>query len=386
MPSPSPLHVILHIGTEKTGTKTLQRTLVDNRKALRAQGIRYLTTPGRVEARALAAAALCTDLADDYLNQLGVQGREARQAFRAEVRQETRKTLKALPSDVDRVVISSEHFHSRLVKPVQLTRLRRLLGPRAGSFRIVCYLRRQVDLLASYYSTELKSGGTRCLEEIARALGRPRSPYCNYAGLLERWSQEFGEDALAPGLFGQKEWHGGSLGEDFVRRSGLAEAAPELTLSPAPIRNPSLNPVGQALLLALNRRAKTISQGQAAEPEWQALRRTIAQVFAGPGQKLPREQAETYQKAFDESNRQVCRRWFPDRKQLFDPIPDDYGRPAENRKQLDALERALLSLVEDDDCRTPTAALDSCLRLLDEVGLTHASALLGEAAAQAPSS
>ena len=58
--------------------------------------------------------------------------------------------------------------------------LRDWLVPYAEKIQVVCYLRRQVDMVVSFYSTRLKNGGTDSLESIALSMLRPDRHYCNY--------------------------------------------------------------------------------------------------------------------------------------------------------------------------------------------------------------
>lgn len=361
--------IVLHIGTEKTGTKTLQHTLHQHHASLQAQGIYYLTTPGRIEARSLAAAVLCDDVPDDYLAEQGIHDAQARGVFHREVTRRVRDTLAGLPAAVHTVVISSEHFHSRLRRPVQLRRLREILDVGDPDFRVVAYLRRQVDLLASYYSTELKNGGTRSLQDAAKALCRPQNPYYHYADLLERWAEVFGPDAIRPACFAVQEWPGGELIQDFLVRSGLLDRVPGLALKLATAHNESLTPAGQALLLVLNRAIAEAGHKGAAARQWQPLRERLAGPLAGKGATLPREQAVAYQAGFDAGNLAVCRRWFGEREQLFEPLPIDYGRATAGTALLAALESPVRVWVAEARGREPQAMMGNGVNRLRDAAV-----------------
>lgn len=361
--------VVLHIGTEKTGTKTLQHTLHQHHANLQAQGIYYLTTPGRIEARSLAAAVLCDDVPDDYLAQQGIHDAQARVAFRRQVTRWVRDTLAGLPDNIHTIVISSEHFHSRLRRPVQLQRLREMLDVGSPDFRVVGYLRRQVDLLASYHSTELKNGGTRSLQEAAQALCRPQNPYYHYADLLERWAEAFGSDAISPACFTAREWHGGELVQDFLVRSGLTARVPGLALTPAPVHNESLMPAGQALLLVLNRTVAKADYEDAAARQWQPLRERLAGPLAGKGATLSREQAVAYQAPFEPDNLALCRRWFGERECLFEPLPVDYGRSAASSALLTALQPPVRAWVAEARGREPQAMMGNGVNRLRDAAV-----------------
>lgn len=358
---------VIHIGTEKTGTKTLQQTLLDNRFRLLDQGVHYLTSPGRVEARGFAAAATDADVQDDYLDALQVHGVEARQAFRESVGRDLQASLQALPAKVHTVVISSEHFHSRLRFDPRVARLHAMLSPFAESFQVVAYLRRQVDMLASFYSTELKNGGTRELETLARRECHPGNTYYHFEAMLARWAKVFGEPNVAVGLFDPAHWQNGRLVTDFLHRSGLSEAVSELPTST--VLNESVSPEGQALLLALNRYQAALPLDQRALAEWTAARDRISQACAGRGRALPVALATACQAAFEESNQALCRRWFPTRESLFAPVSVPGEPSAALGERLKRLEAALTAWVAESEAPSPAAFLQWGVQHLNQPAL-----------------
>ena len=66
------MRCILHIGTEKTGSTSLQTALSVNREHLSERGIFYSKAAGTLNSRALAAA-FCQYSSDDYLARLGLE-------------------------------------------------------------------------------------------------------------------------------------------------------------------------------------------------------------------------------------------------------------------------------------------------------------------------
>ena len=61
------MRCILHIGTEKTGTTSLQAALSSHRESLSKQGVLYARAPGQRNSRSLAAAFSTKRDEDDYL-------------------------------------------------------------------------------------------------------------------------------------------------------------------------------------------------------------------------------------------------------------------------------------------------------------------------------
>ncbi|WP_440998167.1 hypothetical protein [Arhodomonas sp. SL1] len=317
------MKAVLHIGTEKTGTTTLQKALLDNRKALREQGVLYLAGDGLANARDLAAAALDLEAPDEYLNRSGIRGRQARSAYRDAVCAHYTDALSAPPRGIHTVVISSEHFHSRLSATASVERLREWLAPYVDAFRVVCYLRRQVDMVTSHYSTVLKGGGQLGFEAYIRRMLRTSRYYCDYARMLENWAAVFGPAAMEVRRFDREALARGSVVDDFLTCLGLGPDA--LAVPPSDI-NESVNHVGQVLLRELNRNVDPAA-GAAAASNVQKVRTRIARAFAGKGEQLPPERARALQRRFDGINEAVRQRWCPDAERLFpDTYPEGDGR------------------------------------------------------------
>lgn len=350
--------IVVHIGTEKTGSTTLQHSLQHNHELLASRGIHYLATPGRVEARAFAAACLDDQAMDDYLRDQSIDTPEQRQVFRKKYRGELQAKLHGLPKHIEQVVISSEHFHSRLRRPAEVRRVKDWLSPFASSFRIVCYLRRQVDVAASYYSTVLKNGGTISLEESARRLCRPNNHYTHYQVVLDLWSSIFGNEAITLKRFDRDTLRGGSIVNDFWHLLGLDIDQLE-EFKPIAPHNESLTPVGQALLRQMNRRTDIANSGLVDEAEWRQARQRVIAAYAGSGEQLPPKLAMELQQRFDESNEAVRKKWFPEESTLFDRHFETSSRCALSAEQESALEGLFDTLLSARIATTPDVIPDS---------------------------
>ncbi|KAA1174688.1 hypothetical protein FWJ25_04670 [Marinobacter salinexigens] len=319
------LHFVVHIGTEKTGTTTLQAYLHAHQSRLRQRGICYYASPERIEGRGLAAAALGDQPPDDYLRHEGIHTPEERQAFRRRVVEHFQQSMESLEEHVHTVVISSEHFHSRLRQRDQVEWLKDLVAPWAADTKVVVYLRRQVDVLSSFYSTALRNGEVCNLQELALRVCRPSNHYYNYRTVLELWGEVFGQLSLTPRLFSANDLKDGDILADFldVLREGH-EALPEAP--DLPRQNESINPVGQGLMRGLNKVARELPADSEQE-ELQVLMRKVVSVFSGPGEALPVVEARKLQKEFQQCNAWIRQNWFNEKKPLFLPVTkDNYGR------------------------------------------------------------
>ena len=130
---------ILLIGTEKTGTTTLQHFLAANREVLRWRGFVYpsfcgpSTTPGSPPTRSTRGGAIRMREA------LGVRGPSGRGA---DARAAAAAAAAELAGDAT-AIFCSEHCHSRLKTPEEMATLRDFLGGFFDDIRVGVYLRRR---------------------------------------------------------------------------------------------------------------------------------------------------------------------------------------------------------------------------------------------------
>lgn len=309
-------HFILHIGTEKTGTSSLQYLLSVNNELLSAQGFYYFSSKGRQEARSLASYALEVGASDDFLKAEGIEEPEQFERFCVEVSNHFRMVMDSLPKNVHTVIISSEHFHSRLRSVNSINRLKQLLEDYAESYTVICYLRRQVDLAASYYSTGLKNGSVLSLREFVAKTCNPDNHYYNYLKLLGLWQKVFGEDTLVVRKFVAGMGSQESVVSDFLQQINFPTKIEEVNLR----RNTSLTPFGQRLLRGLNK--VLLQQELASDQKVQLknIKEKVVQAFGGKGETLGLEMAARIQASFDKSNEQVRQQFFPESAVLFEPL------------------------------------------------------------------
>lgn len=309
------LQAVIHIGAEKTGTTTLQEFLHLNRKALAAGGVLFPATPGLRQHALLMLA--CLD-----------PGRENRQtrthpgfaadpdAWRKGFAEAFHSELRAAPADTRQLLVSSELFHTQLLHPREVARLKALLDPFCDDYRIVFYMRRQDRLEVSRYSTNLRAGGTR-----ATALPRRVDQYLHYEKVLARWEPVFGAGSLVPRVFDPAEFRDGDLLADFVAAAGLP-IDPAACVRPDS-RNTALSARAQWLLRQFNLGADALPWDRLPDRARlaNALADELGRLCPGPPLLPTRSEAEAFQAHFHESNARLARRFFG-REALFD---DDFS-------------------------------------------------------------
>lgn len=206
---------LLHIGLEKTGSTSIQFALARSRERLAAAGRLYPRSAGRFSHVKLYCYASQGPL-DEIKGQLGLRGPEETAAFRAGLEQ-------ALLQEVERsgageLLLSNEHCSSRLLQAEELERLRALLGRLADEVRVLLYIRPQWDLLASHYSTYVKTGGTRPLDFPGE---KALAGQYDFRAVIERWQAVFGAEAVSVRRYAAEGAPGGDTLDDFAAVAGL---------------------------------------------------------------------------------------------------------------------------------------------------------------------
>lgn len=311
------MRCILHIGTEKTGTTTLQRFLHLNRQRLGRRGLLVPTAAGFENQSGLAVASYREDRRDDLTTQWQIGADRAIHRFRIDLRD--RLAAEVAAGGCQTLVCTSEHLQSRLTAAEEVASLRLFLeaiGARA--VEVVVYLRRPAEILNSLCSTLFSNG---------HHMPAPPGPdhhylhnLCDHRGTIERWSEAFGRDALRPRIYGPKTLVGGSILDDFAAATGIDTAG---LVRPASA-NRGLSAIAAEVLHRVNVQMATRSPAKPISPSRDIVAAVDAVYGQGPAYALPAEAWDRYDEAFAESDEWVRRAFFPERDSLW----EDAARPA----------------------------------------------------------
>ena len=182
------MKLILHIGTEKTGSTSLQRWLTANSEALRNQGIWYSSVLGRQDNRLIAVYARDSDKPDDGFAKSGIHSEKDHELFRRRLEKEfSNEVMSASSRKCRSFIISSEHLHSRITSSEMVGRVKCLVGIHFEEIEVICYLRPQAHLLQSRLSVGIRNftfgpHEFRTFEE---------EYYYNFNDLVDRWREHF---------------------------------------------------------------------------------------------------------------------------------------------------------------------------------------------------
>lgn len=294
----------IHIGVEKTGTTTIQRYLRENRFSILAQhGTLFPRSLGGNLSANLAAACQKSAFPDDLRKCRNLLTADAVTNYRTLLQEQFYKEL-SQTNNLQRIVISCEHFSSRLKQVEEVQTLRDFLQPFSDDIRIIVYLRRQDEFFISAYSTGVKSGRTAPFQF---PLSNNNSHVLYYSKLLERWTAVFGEKAIQVRLFERSRLKQADIIQDFCETLDLPANLPRSNEH----ENASFNTNMLVFLREFNHLVPRFLDNK-----YNKLRGNIIAALGEldlPGEKFKgNNDNERFYDLFKEDNNAVAKRWFKD--------------------------------------------------------------------------
>ena len=316
------MKVLLHIGSEKTGTTSIQHWAAANRAPLAARGILYPASPGerpnpRPEPNHVGLALAVSERArrPDLLGMLGLPDAAAAAALAP--RLERRLAEEIAASGCHTLLLSNEHLSSRLREEEEVAALRVLVERAAGGpaeWRVVLYHRRQDEMIQSIHAMRVLGGATAPF----RLAARPDDPRLDPRAILGHYARVFGEVAVAVRVFDRARLVGGDAVADLFSLLGVDPG--EAGFAQPPRANVSLGGAALELLRLLNAHVPTTRDG-ARNPARAALVAALRALPPEPRTVLaPRAALDAFLARHAEANAEIARRWLhrPDGA-LFDP-------------------------------------------------------------------
>jgi hypothetical protein len=324
------MKAIIHIGTQKTGTTTIQSFLNLNRSALSSQGIRFEPfMPRNIAQMELGLAAIVR--AGDILDvkgkryAIGVRGRESQAAFVDRLEARLRAGVADWPEHT--FLASSEQIHAWCYNPARITALHAFLRGIFDDVRYVVYYRSQEDFMLSTYSENIRRGEMLTLDEhIDDMIGK-----MNFNRRVQMWSDAVGRENLTVRLFDPALMPNRDLLDDFCAQTGVNRAP----LQTPPRKNESLSVEEIALYRDLNRRVPMMLRNGAANPLFFLLVRLMRRRLPQPGTRVRLSEAQRarIRARNAESNDLLRQRYFPELPTLFGPRQSpDSPPPAHTRR------------------------------------------------------
>ena len=205
---------ILHIGTAKTGTTTLQEWLYSNKSSLSEQKVYLSDICGKPDNKYLSYYFEPEN--DKSTCKLFDEGNDE-EDFNASFLDRLSSEIRNASTDHDVFVISSEHFHSRVTSPENIRSLKAYLNEQFDETQIICYFRNQYDMATSAYIAALRVGSSISLSEYYLRKATPDNYYYNFFDIAENWSGCFGKDNCIFKLYDKNYLTDGDIRKDFLR-------------------------------------------------------------------------------------------------------------------------------------------------------------------------
>lgn len=295
---------VLHIGTEKTGSTAIQHYLIENRHRLSRHGVLFPVAASATHTSQWEFVAVShhRPWIQDVGRELEITGPEGQAEFRTELEAKLDAEFKTKTADT--LLISSEHFQSRLSQENEIGALKKFLERWADSFKIIVYFRRQDELALSLLSTRIKSSAPIDVQNILRTMKKsPR--YYAYDDIFERWANTFGEESIIARIYDEARWPSGDLIADFCEAASI----PTFPHSNEKY-NLSLDRKGFHFIHALNTHYTNRTDG-IAQRERMKIVRLISERHAGKYYPISRSEAEGFYRAFEDTNRRLQELAFP---------------------------------------------------------------------------
>lgn len=336
------MDLYLHIGTEKTGTTSVQKFFRANRERLAAHGIVYPVAPGNQNHQGLAAAAQDPAKHGPLRRAMGIRAEDEAQNYRSEMMAKLAVEFRRRPYRL--AVMSGEHCSSRLMEDEELVWLKDQLSPFFENIHIVVYIRRQDDYLLSTYSTAIKSGATYPLRLPPDRMIRQRYDHWE---LLERWVRVFGRDRVICRKFERAALRNGDIVDDILEVIGIDPAGYE---RPEDV-NESLDAESLEFLRMFNKHVPRFVKRKV-NPARDNVVPLLSRASEGALLTLPEAELDRFIALFHDSNRKVALEYFGGvRTDSDDPL---FARRSDKRERT---RQAVL---------TPERAVELCAFLWQE--------------------
>jgi hypothetical protein len=219
-------------------------------------------------------------------------------------------------------IISCEHLHSRLLSPSEKLRIK-FFFEECGfdEIRIVVYIREQVSLANSLYSTAVCYGFTGT--DIPGPDDSHINCLCDHKKTIESWSSVFGLNNLIVRLYDPDRQISFSTVVDFL--SLFPDLNYKLFTSVTEF-NISLSCTGISIMRRINELEPRIKDG-VVNPVRKGIEHIIQKKYSGYKYRMPEKLAALYINTFANSNEWVRKNWYPERFSLFtsEKIDDNDG-------------------------------------------------------------
>tara|TARA_B100000900_G_scaffold126037_1_gene106385 strand:+ start:181 stop:1239 length:1059 start_codon:yes stop_codon:yes gene_type:complete len=188
--------LFLHIGLHKTGTSSIQESLIQNKANLAKEGILYINNL-KIFDNILNIDFFNIKFADKCITEL-------------------ENISKSKKNTIKKIIISNESFSGNPFNGYKkLKIIVKYLNEISKSFetKIILYLRRQDELIESLYIQSIKSGKTALFNDFIKTLKYDSFNWSNYINI---WMQYFSKNQLIVRMYDKEKFKDGNIVTDFA--------------------------------------------------------------------------------------------------------------------------------------------------------------------------
>ncbi len=190
------MKLFMHIGTEKTGTTSLQNWLNLNSKALELRGFFYSHVMGRPNNRKLSVACKDPEKWEDGFASYKINNTDDHNIFSAKLSRDfALEVAEAKEASMKNFIISNEHLQSRLNSQEMVNRVGSFVNPHFEEIEVILYLRPQIEFLLSRFSTNSRGGAVITDKSLQEDQDEH---YYDYLSLYRRWRSVFRNISVIP--------------------------------------------------------------------------------------------------------------------------------------------------------------------------------------------
>jgi hypothetical protein len=308
------MKIILHVGTEKTGSTSIQSTFQKSKSKLIEEGWLFPETKLAYSHINLTACALEGQPGHPIRQLLNIKDESAWLEFYDKTLDNLSKEIRKFSPDV--LLISDEHINVHLQTIKQLNKLKYIFEQFGTVSSVVVYLRRQDSFRLSLFSEAVKVGNLSNFDLDNPLPVFKTIPFrYDYLTILNNLSTVFGEDLLKPRIFEPSGFSENNIVNDFVKLCSVPLPFESLFERK---RNTSIDAQVIKTLAKVSSYLKSLDN-RIFEGAWQLILKICQENFKGPGPVLRQEWHELFMSQFYDHNMLVKEKYFQDlaRTELF---------------------------------------------------------------------
>ena len=234
------MKAIVHIGSTKTGSTSLQNFLFKNRNKLNCNKIIYPNIGVKSGAHHLIAASFHQGAWRMHTDELGKAGSEKIERYKSALR-------KACTKEKQHTLLLSSEYLWTIRNKTRFVEFLHQIG--ATEVHVICYLRDVRDWIQSQYNQTVKSGNAEAFDAwLSKTLAR-KFGGANYEEILDDWAATKGIDSVVARGYSRETLPKGLI-EDFL--SALGVNSEEFNLEEAGQFNPSPTEAEVKIISILN--------------------------------------------------------------------------------------------------------------------------------------